>query len=79
MASQRENLGEVGGDRFETSKGCRLVDLKNIHSLKSESYVFFLVGIFRTSGPGDRISGNHNRADREEVREETGYIKEQVI
>ena len=41
MASQRENLGEVGGDRFETSKGCRLVDLKNIHSLKSESYVFF--------------------------------------
>ena len=28
---------------------------------------------------GDRISGNHNRADREEVREETGYIKEQVI
>jgi len=28
---------------------------------------------------GDRISGNHNRAYREEVGEETGYIKEQVI
>ena len=41
MVSQRENLGEVGGDRFETSKGCRLVDLKNSHSLKGESYVLF--------------------------------------
>ena len=41
MASQRENLGEVGGDRFETSKGSRLVDLKNIHNLRGESYVLF--------------------------------------
>lgn len=28
---------------------------------------------------GDRISGNPNRADREEVGEETGYIKRQII
>ena len=60
MASQRENLGEVGGDRFETSKGCRLVDLKNIYNLKVR-VMFYLVGIFRTSGPGDRISGNPER------------------
>ena len=55
-----DESGEVGGDRFETSKGCRLVDLKNIHNLKVR-VMFYLVGIFRTSGPGDRISGNPER------------------
>ena len=60
MVSQRENLGEVGGDRFETSKGYRLVDLKNSHSLKVR-VMFYLVRIFRTSGPRDRISGNPER------------------
>ena len=74
MASQRENLGEVGGDRFETSKGCRLVDLKNIYNLKVR-VMFYLVGIFRTSRPADSISSNPERtAPRKGRREVRGQV-----
>ena len=47
------------------------VDLENSHNLKVER--FSLVGIFRTSSPGDSISSNPERTVLRQ--EESGYIE----
>ena len=53
-------------------RSCRL---KNIHDLKVESYIFYLVGVFRTASLGDNGSVAPERTALRRGGEESGYIE----
>ena len=52
----------------------KLLTLKSSHNLEVES-MFYLVGIFRTSRPGDSISCNLERTVLKRSGEKSGYIE----
>ena len=53
-------------------RSCRL---KNIHDLKVESYIFYLVGVFRAASLGDNVSVAPERTALRRGGEEPGYIE----